>query len=305
MQRKDRMDGAGAALLIGFSVLMGFNQVVIKVTNGGLQPVFAAGLRSALSALCILLLVWLGGRAARLERRHLPAGLLIGALFATEFTMLFTALDLTTVTRVSVIFYTMPVWLALAGHFVLPGEGVTGGRLLGLGLASAGIVLAFSGRSSDGAEASLLGDLLALLACWCWAAIALVARLSSLRDVSPLGQLNWQVVVSAGLLLAVAPLFGPLLRDPQPIHWAGLALQGIGVSFAGFLMWFWLLTIYPAGAVASFGFLAPVFGVGLGWALLGEQVGPQLLAALVLVAAGLWLINRPRAPRADQVPQKV
>jgi drug/metabolite transporter (DMT)-like permease len=46
--------------------------------------------------------------------------------------------------------------------------------------------------------------------------------------------------------------------------------------------------------VASFSFLSPVFAVILGWLLLGEKVGPQVWAALVLVAAGITLINRPR-----------
>ncbi|PHQ98793.1 MAG: hypothetical protein COB39_07435 [Marinosulfonomonas sp.] len=47
MNSKPNIDAFGAASLIGFSVLLGFNQVVIKVVNGG----FAAGifLRPALA----------------------------------------------------------------------------------------------------------------------------------------------------------------------------------------------------------------------------------------------------------------
>jgi len=52
-----------------------------------------------------------------------------------------------------------------------------------------------------------------------------------------------------------------------------------------------------ASSVASFSFLSPVLGVALGWLLLGEHVGPQILLALVLVCAGLILINRPRKDR--------
>ena len=40
MDKRDRIDAFGAISLIGFSVLLGFNQVVIKVVNEGLQPVF-------------------------------------------------------------------------------------------------------------------------------------------------------------------------------------------------------------------------------------------------------------------------
>ena len=62
---------------------------------------------------------------------------------------------------------------------------------------------------------------------------------------------------------------------------------------AGFLLWLWLLSIYPAASVAAFSFLSPVFGVLLGWLLLGERIGPGIAAALTLVVAGLILINRP------------
>ena len=40
MVRKDRIDAFGAVSLVGFSLLLGFNQVVIKVVNEGMQPVF-------------------------------------------------------------------------------------------------------------------------------------------------------------------------------------------------------------------------------------------------------------------------
>jgi drug/metabolite transporter (DMT)-like permease len=55
--------------------------------------------------------------------------------------------------------------------------------------------------------------------------------------------------------------FGPFLRDPSLIHWAGLGFQIVAVVSAGFLFWFWLLTIYPASSVAAFAFLSPIFGV--------------------------------------------
>ena len=53
MPQKDRIDSAGAFALVGFSALLGFNQVVIRVVNDGLQPVFFAGLRSLGSVLCL------------------------------------------------------------------------------------------------------------------------------------------------------------------------------------------------------------------------------------------------------------
>ncbi len=295
MPRKDRIDTFGAVSLIGFAMILGLNQVVIKVVNDGLQPVFAAGARSA----CAIILLYLWMRLRR-TRPHIlpgtaPAGLLAGTLFGVEFVMLFLALDLTSVARTSVIFYSMPVWLALAAHVLIPGDTITGRKALGLTLALAGVGVALFDRPTHGA-ASLTGDLLALGAAICWAGIAILARISPLSRVTPVMQLFWQVTVSAVLLLAVAPFFGPFIRDFEPIHAIGFAFQVVIVVTGAFLFWFWLLKIYPASGVASFSFLSPVFGVGFGWLILGETVGPTLLVALVLVAVGLILINRP--PRA-------
>lgn len=292
MERKDRVDAFGAAALIGFSALMGLNQVLIKLGNGGLQPVFAAGLRSTGAILGVWLLIRLRGRPLVLRRAVLPAGLLIGTLFAGEFTLLFTALDLTTVSRTSVIFYAMPVWSALAAQVLLPAERLSTGRLAGLALAFAGVIWALLVRGNSGA-ASLTGDVCALFASFGWAAILFTVRLSALRSEPPETQLFWQVLVSAPLLLLASLAFGDLIRQPDWITWASLAVQIVAVITLGFAMWFWLLTIYPAASVAAFAFLAPIFGVGFGWAILGEPVGTGVLGALTMVSAGLWLMNRP------------
>lgn len=286
----DRLDAFGVVGLTGFALLLAFNQVVIKVTNGGLQPVFFAGLRSAGAVVCIALWCWWRGIAVRGERRAALAGAVTGTIFAVEFLLLFIALDLTTVSRTAVIFYSMPVWMAILAHLFVPGDRLTGAKVLGLGLCMGGVALAMARRG--GGEASLWGDLAALGAAWGWAATALMAKASPLRHLRPEGQLLWQVGVSAPILLGLAPLFGPLLRDPGLIHWAGLVFQVVVVVSAGFIFWLWLLARYPASGVASFSFLSPVFGVGLGWLILGEEVGWSLVAALLLVAAGLVAINR-------------
>ena len=296
MERKSAIDLFGAASLIGFSMLLAVNQVSIKIGNTGLQPVFMAGARSV-GALVVLLL-WMRLRRVpfRIMPGTVPVGLLLGALFSVEFACIFFALDWTTVARTSILFYTMPVWLGFAAHFLIEGDRLTARKLMGQGLAVAGVVVAVTMRSETG-EATLLGDALALAGAMCWAGIALIARVSPISKSSPEMQLFWQLAVSGPALILLALWFGPFLRDPQIHHWAILGFQIVFIASLGFLFWFWLLSIYPASSVASFSFLTPVLGVGLGWLLLGEQVGPRILLSLVLVCAGLILINRPRKDR--------
>jgi drug/metabolite transporter (DMT)-like permease len=295
MDRRDRIDAIGAVALVGFAAAMAFNQVVIKLGNGGFQPVFMAALRS-FGALLVLL-VWMRLRGVRLDlsRDTIWPGLALGALFAAEFLCLFWALDHTTVARASILLYSMPVILTIAAHFLLPGEGLTRRRSLGLVLAMAGVALVLAQRSSG--EASIKGDLAALGAAFGWTGIALVVRLTPAQRLAPEMQLFWQLIVSAVLLMIAAPFFGPLLRDPDISHLLGLAYQIVAVASFGFLFWFFLLKIYPASGVASFSFLTPVLAVGFGWLILNEEIGLGVLIGLVLVAVGIVLINRrPRIP---------
>ena len=290
MERKSQMDLFGAVALIVFALNLAFNQVVIKVTGEGFNPVFAAGIRSVGAVVVLLIWMRLSGVSFSVPRAAWFGGILSGILFATEFTILFIALDIGTVSRVSVIFYTMPVWLALIAHFLFPGEGLTVWKIAGLVLAVSGVAMALLDRGST--EVSLLGDLLALGSAFCWAAIILCLRLTALREVPPAQQLMFQLVVSAPILLLIAPFFGPLIRDLEPIHYAAMAFQIVCVASLGFLAWFWLLSIYPSSSVASFSFLSPVFAVILGWLLLSEDVALSVWVALVLVASGIFLINR-------------
>ena len=290
MERKDSVDAIGAVMLTSFAALLAFNQVVIKVTGGGFGPIYMAGLRSVGAVIVILLWMRLRQIAMTTAPNARVGGVLVGMLFAVEFMAIYSAIDITTVSRASIMLYTMPVWLALIGHFVLPGERLTTRRSLGLVLAMGGVVMALLDRS--GANVSLLGDLLGLSAAVCWAGIALTVRLTPLAQEKPEVQLLWQLTISAPVLMIAAFLIGDTIRDVQPIHLWGMLFQIFCVASFGFLWWFWLLKRYPASGVASFSFLSPVLAVFFGWLILDETITPGVWAALVLVALGLVLINR-------------
>ena len=67
------------------------------------------------------------------------------------------------------------------------------------------------------------------------------------------------------------------------------------VTFASYLLWFWLIRHYPATRLSSFTMLTPVFGLLLGALLLSEPVTTRLVIALAAVAAGITLVNRKAA----------
>lgn len=292
MERKDRIDALGAAALVAFSLLLGLNQALVKIVNAGFAPIFQAGLRSALALLPVLVFALVMKKRLSIADGSLLPGVVAGTLFAAEFILLFQALDYTTVSRASIFFYTMPFWVALAAHFLIPGEAMTRAKALGLALAVCGVALALSRNAAPASPHALLGDLMCLLGALGWAGIALIARTTALSKSAPEMQLLYQLAVSAPIMLALAFALGETVREPTAAHCAIFAFQVLVVVCVGFLTWFWVLSIYPASDMASFSFLAPVFGVGFGWLIFDDPLTWTTLAALGLVAIGIVLVNR-------------
>lgn len=285
-----KIDFSGAVWLTGFAIFLAFNQVVIKITNGGFGPIFLAGLRSLGAAVVLGAWIYFNPRLTWPKLKYWRSGLLLAIFFFIEFFALFLALDWTSVSRASILFYTMPVWLALMSHFYLPNDKITLRKAIGLMSAFLGVVWAIVLRPDSG-QANAAGDIAALIGAMGWAAIALTMKLSPLRYEPPEHGLLWQLVLSAVFFLAAAPFMGPLVRQIEPIHLWGLAFHIFIVASTGFLIWFWLLSKYSASGVASFGFISPVAAVALGAILLQETINFWTLGALVLVALGIFLIN--------------
>ncbi|WP_209424973.1 DMT family transporter [Pararhodobacter sp. SW119] len=286
------LDLAGFWMLLTLSFVFASNNVLIKLGNEGLQPVFFAAARSVVAG--ALVAGWMVWRRIDFRPDLWRPGLLIGAAFSAEFFFLFVALDQTTVVRASVLFYAMPLWLAGAAHFLFPGERLSTQRVLGFGLGFAAVVLVLVGQAQGDVTAagSLTGDLAALAAGMSWAAIVIIARLTRLQGAPPDTQIFWQLLVSAPILLTLAPLYGgSFVRAFDGVQLTIFLTHALCIA-AGFVTWFWLLQRYPSSSVASFSFLTPVLSAGLGWLVLSEPVTLAMPVALALLVAGLILINR-------------
>jgi len=294
--RRDHIDAAGASLLVGFSALLGLNQALVKLVNAGMSPLFQSGARSACAFVVMLAWAWLS--RARLDFRNgsLGWGVVAGTLFALEFALLFIALDYTTVSRVSLFFYSMPLFTAVGAHFLFAEERLHAGKLLGLAIAFTGLSIGLADHSSAPSSQAWIGDLLAIGGAVAWAAIAISVRATVLRECSSEQIMLYQLGVSALLLLFATPLAGDAIRTLTPIILGIFAFQVLAVASLGFLLWVRILAIYPVGNMASFSLLAPVFGVAAGWMMFDDVLTWRFGLALLLVGAGLVLINRRTRP---------
>lgn len=309
--RHTRLDATAITLLLGCCVLWGLNQVAAKAAMAEIPPLLQAGARSLGAAVCVALWSWGRGRPMTSPGHGWAAtgaaGLLAGALFAGEFACIFLGLQHTTASRMAVFLYLSPFVVAMGMPLLAHAERLDGRQWAGLAAAFAGVALAFA--DGFGAQAAgprqWLGDALGVVAAILWGATTLVVRGSRLSGARPELTLWYQLAVCGVLLLLAGVLAGE--RWPVPLStggWLLIGFQTVIVSFASYLLWFWLVRHYPATQVASFVLLTPVFGLIAGATLLDEPVTMRLVVALVAVSLGIAVVTRPRPPARAALTQE-
>lgn len=294
-QRKTHLDTLAVSSLLVCCLLWGLNQVAVKAALSEISPLWQAGLRSLGAAL--LVWAWATTRGIKLFERDgtLTGGLLAGGLFGLEFACIFAGLQYTSASRMVVFIYLSPFVVALGMPFIAKSERLSLRQSAGLLLAFAAVAWAFAegfGQTSDSGR-QWLGDALGLLAALLWGGTTLAIRATKLSAASAEKTLFYQLGVSGLGLVAAAALIGETLPLQWSMRLSGLMLfQTVIVSFASYLMWFWLVRHYPATRLASFTLSTPLFGLLAGALLLGESISLRLGVALVALTAGVALVNR-------------
>jgi drug/metabolite transporter (DMT)-like permease len=282
------------AILLLCALTWGANWAIVKITFRELEPLFMAGLRSLVASVCLYIWMWAKGITVFPSRRILLHGIMVGFLFGLEFALLYAGIQYTLASRLYVLLYTAPFFVALGAHFFLKGDRLNPWKAGGLLLAFAGVVALFSRDLGSLSFSALPGDLMALAAGMVWATTTLYVKKYLAYRTLPLQTLFYQVSFSAPPLLIISFLLeNPTFSKLSLFGGFSLFYQCIIVAFLSYLVWFYLIHRYPVSLLHAFSFFTPVFGVLLSGALiLGEIIGANLIVALILVSLGMVLVNR-------------
>jgi probable blue pigment (indigoidine) exporter len=251
-------------------------------------PILAAGARLALGGVLLLGLLVVTGRPLRPRVGPVAVGWLALTQTVLFYGAVFWGIDRDGAGLPAVLANTDPLFVAvLAAAFL--GEHLSGRQWLGLlvGLVGAAVVVWDGPLWPPALSPSALIVVGGALA---WSVGTVVAARGVRGRAEPLALAAWQML-AGGVVLVLGGLVGEGAPDATTLRELGLilllAVVGSAVPFA---MFYVALQRAPAAEVSAWFFLVPVVGVLMAWPLLGETPTAQLVAGMVGVSAGLWLV---------------
>lgn len=307
MDLRHPINSAAAASMVVLCMLWGTQQVAIKMAAPDMAPVLQVGLRSGIASLLVLLVILVRREQHALWSEAWRPGLLAGTLFGLEFVLFAQGLRFTSASHMSIFLYTAPVFAALGLHVRLAEERLAAVQWIGIAIAFGGIVLTFFGRGGAATgDATWIGDLLGIAAGAVWGATTIVVRTSRLAQAPAAVTLWYQLAGACVIAVGSAFALGETRMTASVMLLTSLVYQTVILSTASYLAWFALLRVYLASRLGVLSLMTPVFGIGFGIAILGDDLTSGFLMGAALILLGIVLVSgsdllvrrRARLPRS-------
>jgi len=275
-------------LLLGLSLIWGSSFLLMAVGLRSLHPGVITLVRVGTGAAALLLV---RGRNATFEPADDRRLVLLAVIWVViPFTLFPIAEQHINSAVAGILNGATPIWAALIGTIWF-GRPSRGTQRIGLVIGFVGMVLVSVSSTAAGGDSAVLGVVMVL--------IATIMYGWSVHLLGPLQQ-RYGAVPVARRTLVISTIgtmpFGLWGLQTSTFEWlpvlATVALGVLGTGLAFVMMA--QLSGRVGGSRASFvTYIIPVVAVGLGMALLGDEVAPAALAGVVLVIGGAVAASRP------------
>jgi drug/metabolite transporter (DMT)-like permease len=285
------MTPRGWILFAAVSVVWGVPYLFIKIAVDDLSPGFVAWSRVALAALVLLPIAWRSGALRGLPLRWLTAF----ALFeiSIPFPLIAFGEQRVSSSLAAILIAAVPLVVAFLALRFDRAEQPTRTRFIGMLVGLVGVV-ALVGIDIGGHGSELVGAVAVLAATFGYAIGPLIVK-RHLSGGDPLGAVAGALGIASIMLLPLA-LGGLPSETPPDDAIASVAVLGLICTAFAFLIFFRLIAEIGPSRATIITYVNPVVALGLGVAILGEQVTTGTVAGLLLILAGSWLSTDGRVP---------
>ena len=274
------------------SLIWGSTWLFIKLGLEDLPPFTFAGLRFVIAA--AILVVVIAARRLPLPRERGDWRLIAqtGVMaFAVNYGLLFWGEGRTSSGLAAILQTIIPAFGLVIAHYYLPDERITPGKVGGIALGIAGVVLIFSDQASTEGKSALAGSAAIVTGAFSVAYSNVLVKARA-RHIEP-------AVLAAGqMICGLVPLLliGVTLEgNPFKFHWTPLALASllylalVGSAIA-FLLFYWLVRNMDVTNTMLIPLVTPPIAVLLGWLVLHESLTWRTAAGALGIMSGIALI---------------
>jgi drug/metabolite transporter (DMT)-like permease len=261
----------------------------LKLSLIGIPPLAVAGWRFLTGLTAIWIWCRLKGITLYVPRKNHFGLFLYSLVFVAQISAVNFGTQRTTSNFAIVLVNTSPLFVALLAHFLIPNDRINARKLIGFSGAFLGVAVIF--LSAVPGTGQLRGNFLVLLGGFLLGVIHVYGKFL-LRRLSAFQLVFWEFLYGISFFFLLSLLFESGQNyDLSVTVVASVLYQGLIIAGFGFVTWVYLLQRYSASKLASFQFSIPVFGVFLGWLILGEQLSWRLGLGVLLVAVGIYAVS--------------
>ncbi|MEM8799750.1 MAG: DMT family transporter [Pseudomonadota bacterium] len=291
------MGTAEWAKLAFLSLLWGGSFFFIEIALAGFPPLTLVALRVGFAALGLWIFVFA-------TRRPLPRSVRFWAAIgfsailnnALPFSLMSWGQTQVGASLASILNATTPIFTVLVAGIFLKDEPLSARRLIGVLVGALGVAVVIGPTAILGARMdwmSLLGQLAFLGGTLSYATASVYSRRFGRMGIDPIVAATGQLSAAVLIMVPVSLIFERPLSLPLPGIDAWLAVLGLALlsTALAFILYFQLLAKAGATNVILVTFLIPVSAISLGILLLGEHLSGHQVGGMVIIAAGLFIVD--------------
>lgn len=287
------ISATGAAFLWGSAfpaIKVSYERLQIKSSEIGEQMLFA-GYRFFLAGVLVWLFFFFLRQNMRIKKVDLGTLVKVG-FFQTflQYCFFYVGVNLSTGIQGSIIAGMGTFFQLILAHFIYANDKMTRRKVQGLAIGFGGVIIANMTKGSIGVSFGL-GDGLLVIAMIASAYGNILAKNASAK--LRVGYVtSYQMMMGGAALLLLGMPFAGVFPFTFDLLTVLLFIYLALISAVGFILWNNVMKYNTVGRVSMYLFLVPVFGVILSAIVLNEPLHGQIMIALVMVAAGIILVNR-------------
>ncbi len=286
------MNTRALAILVALGCVWGASFLFIKVIVEETSPLTLVAMRLTLGALPLVPLI--AFKMPRIvDRRWVLPRTLVTAVFATAFPFFLISTGERHIDSgvAAVLNSTMPLWTAIFTTLFLPHERLGRSAMLGLAIGFGGVLVLSGPDLTHLTDSSFLGQLAVLVAAISYGGALVFAR-GTLAKEDPVLVATFQLVLGALVMWPLAFAFSGGSPDLDVglkawLAWITLGCLGTGIAY---IAYYWLMANIGV-LVSATTYIPPVIGLFLGWLVLNEKLGLNVIAGAALIILGVAALS--------------